>query len=47
MKREQYQKIIKQLKSNKLLKQAIADKNNKENIITALQALIAELNEAK
>jgi hypothetical protein len=47
MKREQYLKIIRQLKTNKLLKQALADKSNKENIIQALQALIMELNEAK
>jgi hypothetical protein len=47
MKRAQYQKIIRQLKTNKLLKQALADKNNKENIIQALQALIMELSEAK
>ncbi len=43
MKREQYQKIIRQLKTNKLLKQALADRQTKENLINALQALIKEL----
>lgn len=47
MKREQYQKITRQLKTNKLLRQALADKSNKESIINALKALIMELNEAK
>ena len=47
LKKELYQKIIRQLKTNKLLKQALSDKRNKENIINALQALIKELEEAK
>jgi hypothetical protein len=47
MKKDQYQKIIRQLKMNKLLKQAIADKASKENLITVLNALIKELEEAK
>lgn len=44
-KKEQYQKIIKQLKSNKLLRKALDDKESKESIIHALQALINELNQ--
>lgn len=43
MKREQYQKIIRQLKSNKLLKQALATSETKQSMITVLQALIKEL----
>lgn len=46
-KKEQYQKIIKQLKSNKLLKSALATEDGKNNLIGALQALLAELNESK
>ena len=41
---EQYQKIIKQLKSNKLLKQVLATGEGKANLVGALQALLAELN---
>lgn len=44
---DQYQKIIKQLKSNKLLKSALATKEGKENVAGALQALLAELNDNK
>jgi predicted component of type VI protein secretion system len=44
---EQYQKIIKQLKSNKLLKSALATSEGKQNLIGALQSLLAELNENK
>jgi hypothetical protein len=44
---DQYQKIIKQLKSNKLLKTALATKEGKENLVGALQALLAELNANK
>ena len=43
MKKLQYQKIIRQLKTNKLLKQAIANKETKENLIQALKMLIQEL----
>lgn len=46
MKQEQYHKIIRQLKTNKLLKQAIANSDTKENLIQALQALIRELDNA-
>lgn len=47
LKSDQYKKIIRQLKTNKLLKQALADKGHKENLLAALQALIAELEAAK
>lgn len=46
MKKMQYQKIIRQLKTNKLLKQAIATKETKENLVQALQVLIHELDNA-
>ena len=44
-KQRQYHKIIRQLKTNKLLKQALANKDTRENLIRALQQLIAELDE--
>ncbi len=47
MKREQFRKIIKQLKTNKLLKQAISNSESKKNLINSLQALITELEQAK
>lgn len=47
MKRNQYHKIIKQLKTNKLLKQALADKNSKDNLVAALKVLVQELDAAK
>ncbi len=43
MKRTQYQKIVKQLKTNKLLKQALSDSATKENLVSALKVLIQEL----
>jgi len=43
MKRQQYHKIARQLKTNKLLKQAIANKETRENLVRALEALIREL----
>ena len=43
----QYQKIIKQLKTNKLLKQALANPETKDHIIKALQSLIQELESAR
>jgi hypothetical protein len=46
-KQDQYQKIIRQLKSNKLLKSALATGEGKENLIGALQSLLAELEERK
>lgn len=47
LKREQYQKIIRQLKTNKLLKQALADKVYKENLLASLNALVQELEAAR
>ncbi len=47
LKKEQYQKIIKQLKTNKLLKQALSDGDSKQGLINSLHALIKELEEAK
>jgi len=47
MKKEQYQKIIKQLKTNKLLKQALADPEYKKAFIDSLHALIKELDVSK
>ena len=47
LKKEQYQKIIKQLKTNKLLKQALSDGDSKQAVINSLHALIRELEEVK
>lgn len=47
MKKEQFQKIIKQLKTNKLLKQAISKEDSKQNLINAINALIKELEQAR
>ncbi len=47
LKKEQYQKIIKQLKTNKLLKQALGNPDSKAALITALNSLIKELGESK
>lgn len=43
----QYQKIIKQLKTNKLLKQALTNPETKEHVVKALQSLIQELEAVK
>ncbi len=43
MKHDQYLKIIKQLKTNKMLKAAMNEPGGKENIISALNSLIAEM----
>jgi len=43
MKRTQYQKIVKQLKTNKLLKQVLSDQATKENLVGALKVLLQEL----
>jgi hypothetical protein len=40
---EQYQKIVRQLKSNKLLKAALATPEGKKNLMGALQSLLSEL----
>lgn len=42
---DQYRKLIKQLKSNKILKTALADPDAKVAFISALKGLIHELNE--
>ncbi|BAV10182.1 hypothetical protein SAMN05421788_104448 [Filimonas lacunae] len=47
MKNQQYQKIVKQLKTNKLLKQALADKETKKNLLASLHLLIQELDTAR
>jgi hypothetical protein len=46
-KQEQYQKIIKQLKTNKLLKTALTDAESKGNLIGALEIILNELKAAK
>lgn len=43
--KEQYQKIIKQLKSNKILKAALEDQEAKEALIETIEGLINELNQ--
>lgn len=47
LKQLQYQKIIRQLKSNKLLKQALTGKESKDHLINALKSLIQELETAR
>lgn len=44
---DQYLKVIRQLKTNKMLKAALSDSEGKQNLIASLQALIAELKEGK
>ena len=46
LKREQYLKMIKQLKTNKLLKQALADPAAKKGLLDSLHALIRELEQS-
>ena len=46
-KKEQYQKIIKQLKSNKLLKNALSGADSKQALINSLNSLIKELEQVK
>jgi hypothetical protein len=46
-KREQYQKIIKQLKTNKLLKTALAEGETRESLIQSLELLLGELKSTK
>ncbi len=43
----QYQKIIKQLKSNKILKMALEDADAKESLLATIDALIGEIKNAK
>ena len=45
-KKDQYQKIIKQLKTNKLLRQTLGDPESKTALINALHALIRELDKS-
>lgn len=47
LEKDQYQKIIKQLKSNKPLKNAIADVETKQAMLNAIHALLTELENAK
>jgi hypothetical protein len=47
MKHDQYLKIIKQLKTNKMLKAALNEPDGKENMIAALNALVAEMQQKK
>jgi hypothetical protein len=44
--KEQYLKIIKQLKSNKMLRKALDNQDTKEALLNAIYALIKELEEA-
>jgi hypothetical protein len=46
-KREQYQKIIKQLKTNKLLKTALSEGETRESLIQSLELLLGELKSTK
>lgn len=41
--KDQYLKVVKQLKSNKILKTALADPDAKEALIRSIQSLMAEL----
>jgi hypothetical protein len=43
MKHDQYLKIVKQLKTNKMLKAVLNEPDGKENLIAALNALIEEM----
>jgi len=45
--KEQYQKIIKQLKSNKLLRKALENADTKAGLLNVMYALIKELEEAQ
>jgi hypothetical protein len=47
MKSEQYKKIIKQLKTNKLLKAALGNTESKQGLIDSLNALIKELEQTR
>ena len=44
--KEQYQKIIKQLKSNKLLRKTLENSDSKADLLIVMYALIKELEEA-
>ena len=45
--KEEYFKIIKQLKSNKILKSALSDADAKKALLDAIQGMVAELNNNK
>ncbi|MGB4843306.1 MAG: hypothetical protein WBP16_02445 [Ferruginibacter sp.] len=45
--KEEYFKIIKQLKSNKILKSALSDPDAKKALLDAIQGMVAELNSNK
>lgn len=45
--KEQYQKIIKQLKSNKLLRKALENPDTRQAVIRSILAMMKELDEAK
>ena len=45
-KTEQYQKMIKQLKTNKVLKLALQDPEAKKSIIETLETLISEIDQS-
>lgn len=47
MKHDQYLKIIKQLKTNKMLKSALNEPGGKQNVIAALNSLVAEMQQKK
>ena len=47
VKKDEYQKIIKQLKTNKQLKKAIEDIESKQALLNAIYALMKELEESK
>ena len=46
-KKEQYQKIIKQLKTNKVLREALKNADSKQHVINALNSMIKEFEQAK
>lgn len=46
-KKDQYMVILKQLKTNKLLKQAIQNSEHKEALLNTLKSMIAEIEETK
>lgn len=45
--KDEYQKIIKQLKSNKILKTALADPDAKTALLDAIKAMITDLNSSR
>jgi hypothetical protein len=47
LEKEQFQKIIKQLKSNKLLRKSLENPETRQSVLNSLYAMIKELEEAK